>query len=358
MKRHMLFLAAVAVAPAAVAHAQQNAFDPAPFVDEAITKVKAMAFRTKDVDWPTLEAAVRKASEGAKDQVDLLPAYRLLVEGLGDNHSFVQPSDEDRALYKARYGSEFDASRPFKKPTSAFTARRQPEERALRIGRNQAHLVTVPTMGGGGARATAYADKLYGYIMNAAPSSCGYVVDLRGNQGGNVWPMVAGLSALLGDGWRSNEISRDGRRSSYARLEKGAAIVNEGEQKDLRIVEVAAWKPDPRLANAPVAVLIDDAIGSSGEGTTIALKGRANTRFFGQNTYALASSNEGVMIADRVNLVVTTEMMADRNGVMYPAGVKPDEAVPFGEGSAADPDDAVVEAAKAWLARQPACRAK
>jgi hypothetical protein len=30
--------------------------------------------------------------------------------------------------------------------------------------------------------------------------------------------------------------------------------------------------------------------------------------------------------------------------------------VPAGAGSAEDPDDAVVEAAKAWLALQPSCR--
>ena len=48
-------------------------------------------------------------------------------------------------------------------------------------------------------------------------------------------------------------------------------------------------------------------------------------------------------------------MMADRNGDIYPNGVPPDEKVTAGHGSYADPDDAVEEAAKEWLATQRTC---
>ena len=70
-----------------------------------------------------------------------------------------------------------------------------------------------------------------------------------------------------------------------------------------------------------------------------------------------ASSNEGFTLSDGVNLVVTTSMMADRNGRIYPDGVHPDTPIAHGEGEPGDPDDAVVEAAKAWLAAQPGCAA-
>jgi C-terminal processing protease CtpA/Prc len=179
---------------------------------------------------------------------------------------------------------------------------------------------------------------------------------MRGNLGGNVWPMTVGVGALLGEGWQSYEIDRDGKRSPYVRLEQGAAVIVSGEQAGLTIIAPDAWQPLPALAEVPVAMLIDDAVASSGEGMAVAFRGRANTRFFGQRTYGSASSNEGFVLDDRVNIVVTTAMMSDRTGAIYPDGVPPDDEVAFGPGDAADPDDAVVEAAKAWLGAQPACR--
>ncbi len=60
--------------------------------------------------------------------------------------------------------------------------------------------VTLPAFAGSGAGADAYADRLFGQVAAGAGYACGYVVDLRGNTGGNNWPMLIGLSGLLGDG--------------------------------------------------------------------------------------------------------------------------------------------------------------
>lgn len=84
-------------------------------------------------------------------------------------------------------------------------------------------------------------------------------------------------------------------------------------------------------------------------------KGRANTRFFGLRTGGLASSNDNTILSDGTNMVITVAMMMDRTGAVHPQGVEPDQVVENGEGSTDDPDDAVVEAARAWLATQPAC---
>lgn len=48
--------------------------------------------------------------------------------------------------------------------------------------------------------------------------------------------------------------------------------------------------------------------------------------------------------------------MADRNGRTFPDGLEPDEAVAYAPG-ADSKDDSVVQAAKTWLAKQPACSA-
>lgn len=352
--RFPTLLAAMILLPAPLQAAPQA---PAVLLDEAIAKVKAMAYRRDAVDWPTLEAAVRAEATGARDLVDLLPALHRLTAGLGDGHSFVNASADDRAEYKRRHGREFDAGRVAKKPGSPFTARRDARVADLALGRRSAAVATVPMMIGGGPRATAFAQTLADGLLAQSTKACGFVVDLRGNQGGNIWPMVVGLSPLIGDNWASRERKADGTVSSYASVGGGKATIIDpnDENAGATIVAVERWRPLPRLARAPVAVLIDDATASSGEGVAVAFQGRPSTRFFGQTSYGVASSNEGFMLDDRVNIVVTTAMMTDRRGRTHPKGIVPDQrtAPPVTAGSAVDP---TLAAARAWLGRQASCR--
>ena len=319
-------------------------WDAQAHISEAIAVVQRAALRSDAVDWTGLEAELRASASSAADTADLLPTYRRLLGALGDNHSFVQADQALREAYRTRYGAEFDAVQRTGSPSSTFIGRSEASVRliALDNGAGQVALVTAPKVFGGGARATAYANTLHNSIAAAAPAACGYVVDLRGNVGGNVWPMKLGLTALLGQDYDSND--------TYARIRGGAATIIAGEDAGTEILKLDNWTPLPRLEIAPVAVLIDGATGSSGEGVALAFKGRDQTRFFGQNTAGVASVTEGFTLSDGVNLVVTVEMMMDRNGAVYPHGVAPDVSVESGERSLEDPEDAVIEAAKLWLA--------
>lgn len=351
----------VALSLAAVASPAQadttTPFDPKPLLKETIERIKATAYRAGDVDWPKLEARVYAAAADDRDSIDLLDSLQLIVNGLGDSHTFINASAAHSEAFRERYGRNYWETRsPPRKPTSGFMVRKEPSARTLDVAGGQAELIVVPKMMGGGEPARRYAEILFGHVAAAADRSCGYILDLRGNTGGNVWPMIVGLSALIGDGPGTGELYRDGRISTYARLEKGAAIVaEEGEQKGVEILRLSNWRDLPSLASMPIALLIDDAVGSSGEGVALQFKGRASTRFFGERTYGHASSNEGWMLNDDINMVVTTAMLRDRSGAIYPDGITPDVPVPAGEGALSDPDDAVVEAAKKWLSAQETC---
>ena len=72
---------------------------------------------------------------------------------------------------------------------------------------------------------------------------------------------------------------------------------------------------------------------------------------------ALGDLSAALAVAQRTATPAQNLVVADRNGRIYPDGVRPDTPVAHGEGDPADPDDAVVEAAKAWLAAQPGCAA-
>lgn len=324
-------------------------WDPQARISEAVAIVRRKALRSDVVDWTGLEAELRASASSAADTVDMLPLYRRLLTALGDSHSFVQVEQPLRERYTARYGAEFDAVAGSGRPASRFIGRREPSSDLIILdGTNhKIALVTVPKVFGGGARASAYANALYDGVVAAAPAACAYILDLRGNVGGNVWPMKLGLTALLGEDYDQND--------SYARVRNGAVTIVAEEDAGLELVRLDRWRPLPHLQETPVAVLIDSATASSGEGVALAFKGRDQTRFFGQNTAGLASVNEGFELRDGVNLVVTVEMMTDRNGAVYPNGIAPDLFIGAGEGSAGDGEDAVRDAAKLWLTGLPTC---
>lgn len=115
---------------------------------------------------------------------------------------------------------------------------------------------------------------------------------------------------------------------------------------------IDGWKPLPRLAKVPVAVLIDNGTNSSGEATALALRDHANTRFFGARTYVNVSSNEMIQLKEGTRLLITTDLASDARGRTYPNGIAPDVAIAAGGGSS----DPMVEAASTWLRARRECR--
>jgi len=156
-----------------------------------------------------------------------------------------------------------------------------------------------------------------------------WVVDLRENRGGNMWPMLDGLEPLLRGqtlGWFQR---RDGSRTAWRN----------------RMTERAAQVSD--LGRLPVAVLSSHHTASSGEAVVLAFRGRARTRSFGTPTHGLSTGNAGFTLQDGTVLQLTTTSFVDRTGQVHGGPIEPDERVD----SLPLMDDAEAEAAR-WLRRQ------
>jgi hypothetical protein len=161
-----------------------------------------------------------------------------------------------------------------------------------------------------------------------AKGICRFILDLRGNSGGNMYPMIAGVSALLGKG-PYGYFNVDQQETAWVWPR------NMGDIED-RVAAQPAW-----LTQAPVAVLLDGFTASSGEFTAMAFKGRRNTRFFGEDTAGLLSANRAFPLPDGASLIVSTGWGSDRNHVPYTTVISPDEATPRGQET--------LDAAIAWL---------
>ncbi|HEX2038023.1 MAG TPA: S41 family peptidase, partial [Chloroflexota bacterium] len=107
-------------------------------------------------------------------------------------------------------------------------------------------------------------------------------------------------------------------------------------------------EPDP-----PVAVLTSHFTGSSAEFVALAFRGRPRTRSFGGPTAGGTSGNEPQVLPDGAMLYLTVCLGADREGETYDGPILPDEAVAQDWAELGTARDGVLQAALAWLGRQP-----
>jgi len=152
-------------------------------------------------------------------------------------------------------------------------------------------------------------DSLYKYTLYNAicrhSDAKGYIIDLRGNTGGNMYPMLAALSPLIPDGAC---ISFQQRQQtvpiSIEYIRKSESLPLAGEQ-------------ERALQKRPVALLTDSLTASSGEATLLAFRGLGNARTFGCPTAGYASANVPYTLPDGYTLVLTTSRDVARTGEVF-----------------------------------------
>ncbi|MVM36170.1 peptidase S41 [Spirosoma sp. HMF4905] len=254
----------------------------------------------KTIDWSSFTQQVNAKLQGAQSIADTYPAIQLALTLLGDNHSSYTTAT-GTLLYGTRSISCSDGA-----PT--------PVPANPKIG-----YVKVSGFSGSGTAATVFAESIQASIKQADTDSIrGWIVDLRGNTGGNMWPMLAGIGPILGEGVAGYFIDPDGNATSWA-YQKGASIIDQTQQVSVETPYTL------RKSNPKVAVLTDRATASSGEAITISFKNRSNTRSFGTSTCGLSTTNSSMVLSDGAILNLTQGTLADRTKTLYGQQVQPDE---------------------------------
>lgn len=178
--------------------------------------------------------------------------------------------------------------------------------------------------------------------------SCGWVVDLRSDTGGNMWPMLAVVGPILGEGQVGMFVDADGKKSVWS-IKHGAPY-EDGKS--------AGWGDGQPVARSmsPVAVLTGKRTASAGEAVVVAFRGRPDTRFFGERTDGVPTGHKAYRLSDGAMLILTEVKDADRTGRTYDAAIPPDQEIAKDPRPVARHRDEVLEAARSWLLKQNACR--
>lgn len=289
----------------------------AAYLETAIELLRRHHINSAAADWDRLAAHARRAIGDATAPAQTYGAIRDILAELGENHSYVVP---------APGASPEDLS-------AAARAHDMPEY-ALLDGRFA--LVRVPGFAGGPEEAALYSATLReGLLLLDRRGVCGWIIDLRGNGGGNMWPMLTGLDPLLGAAPFGSFRSPSGDQNHWVRGPHGITS----------LPSISEARPAFRLqhADSPVALLLDSQTASSGETTAVAFIGRAGVRSFGSRTAGLTSAIVRYPMPDGAILGIATAHVRDRTGREYDRFVVPDEPV--------DPD-AALAAALRWLSSQ------
>ena len=201
------------------------------------------------IDWTAYRNSVVETAGSAQTIADLFPAIRTAITLLRDGHS----------SYRSAGG------------TTIFVALRScvpPAVVPLSLPSNIAS-VRVGAFSGTIEQANAYARQIQDAIAAADRDDLiGWIVDLRSNGGGNMWPMIAGLGPILGDGPLGYFIGPTGIETLWEY--RNGASTSGGSANTTVSPPYVLRRQQPR-----VAVLSDIGIASSGEATLIAFRQRA-----------------------------------------------------------------------------------
>lgn len=343
---------------------------------EAIDAIATHALGRERHDWAAVERDLRAGLDPGLPPSAAHEAIGAAVARLGDAHArfiaLAEPTPDDVPGQLAQ-APQADESPPPAGP-AAPSIPLTPRGRVLDDG--TAYLVVpgcyAPDTEALRDWARAACDEV---SRLAALAPRGWLIDLRLNGGGNLWPMLLGLEPLLGDGVLMTMVAGNGAGQDGAatRVQSGfgvgdhdgstAAWIEWGSQ---RIVQLDwAGQPPPALAvpldgrddsnrdggSGPrVAVLLGPWTMSSGEALALCLLSRAGTRSFGEPTAGLTTVTQGYALSDGSMLILPVSLMGDAAGRAIHGPLAPMNLVPFA--SWPDADDAAARAARAWLGQR------
>lgn len=277
----------------------------------AIRILKVDAFFSSSIDW---SVEPERTWTLANSDGNINRALSRLVAQLGDNHSRYLSVDEVR---------KWDTDPVL----SSILIKKSTKDG---IG-----YISLPTFAGQSQEAVEhYSLQVRSAISTLQPSvSCGWVVDLRGNFGGNMAPMLDGIAPFLSDApyfyWK--------RKPGFWDFLNGSPV---------RVAwQGRAGSGNRVTADLPLAILQDASTSSAAELVLLSLKQRERTKSFGASSAGKPTGNQAIPLPNGGVLAVTTSVPLTKDGRTWTSPIHPD--VPMSGSS--QQDDSVLIAASDWI---------
>lgn len=211
------------------------------YLDTALDLLQRHSAESATADWPKLRGEAHRATANARTPADTHAAIREVIKALGNPHTgLLTAPGSSPANREVPGGRMIDSTAYLKLPATSA----EDGETYVSSGR---------------------------YLMHdlIAKRPSGWVVDLRGNDGGDMHPMLTVAAPLLGEGRTGSFVRPDGAVTDWGIRDRH---VYNADRISFPQVEM------PRAVHGPVAVLVDGHTASSGEAVLLAFTGAPDTR--------------------------------------------------------------------------------
>ena len=284
------------------------------FYDSLFYHLQTSYLYTEETDWAALEPLKQEAINAPSFEAGLAHCTALF-DSINGSHLNIF---SDFGWYKWSGGREFTQA-DFHLDFLQKYESQPPFE--VSVLNNQYGYILIPAMlmidltQDSLNRAT---QQMYDQIMAVVQTTevKGWIIDLRFNTGGNVFPMVTALYHLLGNGTYYSLLDKHWAVAELVRMRNGT-IDDDG--KTMASITPTAT-PD---LTTPVALITGILTGSSGELIPVSFRGRQHVTVIGEPSAGYLTGNSLTPLPFGAKLTLTTGYLADRKG-HYTHHITPD----------------------------------
>lgn len=266
------------------------------YVTAALNIMKEKSVNKSKVNWTEIYNNTLKEASKAKTIKETYPVLKNALSALEDAHSNFYPEDVVK-IYTLGYeatGQEFPIIKG-------------------ELLKNKYAYISLPNIGSfNNDDWNLYINTFYSKVNELQKHNPkGWIIDLRDNFGGMLYPMYAAVAPFLDSknvvGTKDAEGKIDYFNYKSGKFYEGAKATQQFQLKE----------KEPKIAKKPIAVLVNKVTGSSGEFITAAFVDQKNVKIIGVNTQGLTSGNQEYKLSDGSFLVLTIGNIVDRTGKEY-----------------------------------------
>lgn len=235
------------------------------YVRDAIQQMDRKGLYAKGEEWEAMKKeALSQEPETLEEAQEIINKAAKVA---GGKHSYLMPANKAQAREK-RSNEEVSPS--------------------VTMIEDSICMIHLPAFAGDDENCLRYARTVLDSIPDTVKGVC---IDIRGNHGGNMYPMIAAVHRFLPDDiFLKFKMRR--RFQSVMPIDKEF------------VAKIVGIDIEPRI-NCPVAILTDEATASSGEAVLLSFRGLDNARVFGSPTAGYASANESIIFYNGSILALT-----------------------------------------------------
>ncbi len=309
-------------------------------LDQVVAHAEEASLYRNSVDWNKLKPAIYNLAKDANSVEGLKSAFDYMFEALADDHGRVIHNNEMLSYYMSGETKPHQVSvdpEIYGKVQSGVDYKFHGELLNNQIG----YLRIVGLAPGNNERDTKIIQSKVCKLIEKGAEK--WIIDLRYNGGGNMFPMVEGITAIIGDGTVGGSKGLTAEERSNWKVEGFDFYYDD---QTIGFEETCETKSDARIA-----VLTSVYTASSGEVLAVIFKGRENTKSFGQNTFGLVTVTDWTVISDSTAMTLAVSFYKDRNGVVYDNFVPVDVEMSFVEEPLSKADSCSLAAIE-WLEQE------